>query len=132
MARRKTLTTDHEKTILLQAGSSAAQRRKALGLTQQDVAADIGVQNSALSNFETGRNYLATNHTVRLCWRLQMGMGDLYYGLEHLLHSDTTYQRILELLPTVSASAHEAILGILLHCIPPGQPQRRSSSRRRS
>jgi hypothetical protein len=58
MARRKRLTQAQEDAILVEAGRAAMASRKALGLTQKDVVEDIGITNTALSNFERGKNYL--------------------------------------------------------------------------
>ncbi len=51
-------------------GAAIADRRRDLGKTQSALATEVGLSQRYLSQIETGRTNLATQHTFRLLRRL--------------------------------------------------------------
>lgn len=48
-------------------GLRIMQRRKALGITQRELAEKIGVSDNQVSNIETGRCYPRMNNFIKIC-----------------------------------------------------------------
>jgi transcriptional regulator with XRE-family HTH domain len=53
-------------------GREAAKRRVELGLTQAEVAADIGLTRASLANIETGRQKVMLHHVYKLVSALRL------------------------------------------------------------
>jgi transcriptional regulator with XRE-family HTH domain len=53
-------------------GSRAATRRKQLGLTQEEIAKQIGLSRASLANLETGRQKILLHHVYELAAALEL------------------------------------------------------------
>jgi transcriptional regulator with XRE-family HTH domain len=53
-------------------GSRAAKRRDELGLTQAEVASQIGLSRASLANLETGRQKILLHHVYKLAAALKV------------------------------------------------------------
>lgn len=113
MQRREGLTPDQEATILKDAGKAVQAARRRKNLSQRELGRLARVSKSALSGFERGEHYPYLGTCVRLGFILELGMGDIFHGLDTLLIGDTTYNQILTLLPGTPQEVQEAILHFL-------------------
>ena len=55
-------------------GSRAAKRRDELGLTQAEVASQIGLSRASLANLETGRQKILLHHVYKLAAALKVDL----------------------------------------------------------
>lgn len=58
-------------------GKMVAQRRKTLGMTQEDLAPQIGLSRTSLANIERGRQKVLVHQLFALASALQMETADL-------------------------------------------------------
>ncbi|MFW9927906.1 MAG: helix-turn-helix domain-containing protein [Candidatus Thorarchaeota archaeon] len=56
-----------------------SERRKSLGLTQKEVAEQIGVRNATISDFEKGKRNLGSDKLEQLLPILQLTISELPY-----------------------------------------------------
>ena len=63
-------------------GKFIAQRRKAAGLTQMQLAEKLGVTDRAVSKWETGKAMPDVSLMLTLCAELQISVNDLLHGEE--------------------------------------------------
>ena len=61
-------------------GKFLSEKRKSMGLTQQDVADCIGVSNKAISKWETGEGYPDISSIPELCRILEISADDFFAG----------------------------------------------------
>jgi transcriptional regulator with XRE-family HTH domain len=69
-------------------GARIAQARKALGLTQGELAAQVGVSRSAVAQWETGRAGQVTANLSRIAAVLQVGVEHLLHGNDRADHAE--------------------------------------------
>lgn len=65
------------KTFYKDLGDSIRRRRKALGLTQADLASNVGLARPSVANIETGRQQLLIHQLYQFASALQMPVIDL-------------------------------------------------------
>jgi transcriptional regulator with XRE-family HTH domain len=58
-------------------GGLIKSRRKHLGITQENLAAQMGMSRAALANVETGRQNILVHHLYRFAERLDLDVTDL-------------------------------------------------------
>ena len=99
-------------------GAFIAQRRKALNLTQVQLAERLGVTNKTLSKWETGRCMPDYGVVPRLCDELGITAGELLDGREspRRLPSSPESERVVDLLRRVQELEQQRsqLLGIFL------------------
>lgn len=97
-------------------GQRIRQRRWILNLTQQQVAAQIGVQFQQLQKYETGMNRVSASRICDLANVLQVAPSYFFEGLEHPVQADElrskTEADLLAFFRQSTADAQTAILGI--------------------
>lgn len=99
-------------------GRKLRQRRKALGLTQVEVATDIDIDRSHLANVEAGRKALGGRALVKAARRLGLSLdflaapeGENPHGAAHARNEAEAV--ILALIRTWTASEVEALMAFL-------------------
>ncbi len=70
-------TQTTEEAVLLRVAHNIGQRRKALGLTQAQLAERLGVDTETLSRFERGKHAPTLKNLIRLAGLLQTTVADL-------------------------------------------------------
>lgn len=65
-------TTMTEMDLYRSLGRAAAKRRNVLGLSQAEVALEIGLTRASLANIETGRQKVMLHHVYKLVSALQL------------------------------------------------------------
>lgn len=78
--KKPTLMVDTERTeevVVLRVGRNIGERRRALGLTQAQLAERLGVDTETLSRFERGKHAPTLKNLIRLAALLQTTVADL-------------------------------------------------------
>lgn len=91
-------------------GLRIAKRRKALGLRQNALAAEIDISNNYLSGIECGKENPSLEVLVKLCNALKVTPDYLLMGN---MHSSNSPQNIVEGLRLCSAEDVELVCGII-------------------
>ena len=91
-------------------GLRIAKRRKALGLRQNALAAEIDISNNYLSGIECGKENPSLEVLVKLCNALKVTPD---YLLMENMHSSNSPQNIVEGLRLCSAEDVELVSGII-------------------
>jgi transcriptional regulator with XRE-family HTH domain len=74
------LMAPKDKQLYQQLGRRVAERRKAMGLTQTQLAEQLGLSQQTLAHYEVGRLRIAVSTLVKLAVRLQCSVNDLLEG----------------------------------------------------
>ena len=91
-------------------GSRIAKRRKALGIRQNALAAEIDISNNYLSGIECGKENPSLEVLAKLCNALEVTPDYLLMGN---MHSSNIPQNIVEGLRLCSAEDIELVSGII-------------------
>jgi transcriptional regulator with XRE-family HTH domain len=67
--------------ILVRLGRAVRARRLALGLSQEDLAAESGLDRTYISGIERGQRNVALRNTERLAQALRLSLSELMEGL---------------------------------------------------
>ena len=94
-------------------GERIAQRRKAAGLTQEQLAERIDVSTQTISYIETGRNAIRPENLAKLCKALDVSADFILFG--RLSPAETN--RIAKKLERLDAKETEAVEAILDKCL---------------
>lgn len=70
-------TQTTEEAVVLRVGHNIGERRRALGLTQAQLAERLGVDTETLSRFERGKHAPTLKNLIRLAGLLQTTVADL-------------------------------------------------------
>ncbi len=79
-------------------GRRIAEARKAAGLTQEQLAGQIGIASENLSRAERGRTILRTRKLVAVVDALGVSLDDLVQGRELTPRQGTTVARLIKLI----------------------------------
>lgn len=63
---------EEERLIYVVLGARIASKRRAKGITQEDLADGLGMSRASLANIETGRQGVLLHVAIRICDRLKM------------------------------------------------------------
>ena len=63
---------------LIKIGKYIAEKRKALGLTQKQLADHLGVRHNSVSSWENGINSIDVETLIRACQVLEISLGEVY------------------------------------------------------
>lgn len=74
--------TPEDKQLYKELGQRIAQARKALGLTQTQVAEQLGISQQTLAHYEVGRLRIAVSTLVPLAEILHSSVDELLHGQE--------------------------------------------------
>ncbi|WP_257886708.1 helix-turn-helix domain-containing protein [Vibrio parahaemolyticus] len=74
--------TPEDKQLYKELGQRIAQTRKALGLTQTQVAEQLGISQQTLAHYEVGRLRIAVSTLVPLAEILHSSVDELLHGKE--------------------------------------------------
>ncbi|MDO6708984.1 helix-turn-helix domain-containing protein [Photobacterium sp. 1_MG-2023] len=74
--------TPEDKQLYKELGQRIAQTRKALGLTQTQVAEQLGISQQTLAHYEVGRLRIAVSTLVPLAESLHSSVDELLYSQE--------------------------------------------------
>lgn len=113
------LIMDRSETAFYKAlGASIAQARKNLGLTQSELAVQLGIQQQALASYEVGRRRIPIETLVELSRKLYVDISDLVPGTPHLPEPKKPgpkprLQREVERLHTLPADKQRLILDLI-------------------
>lgn len=77
----KEITKDDENMIAGHVGAKVRQRRKAMGMTQQALAEEIGVKFQQVQKYETGANRIAAPRLLMIAEELKVDLGYFFIGL---------------------------------------------------
>jgi len=72
--------TPEDKHLYQELGQRIAQARKAMGLTQTQVAEQLGISQQTLAHYEVGRLRIAVSTLVPLADMLNSSVDELVYG----------------------------------------------------
>ena len=81
----------HEIDVLI--GKRLRHRRLQLGLSQQDVAASVGVRFQQIQKYECGANRISAARLWALSEALEVPVGYFYDGLADVAHRDSAAER---------------------------------------
>jgi len=88
-----------DKTFLREMGSRIALRRKALHLTQEEMAEKIEVSTQMISNLETGKKVIRPENLSRLCKALDISADYILTGSLRQPPEDPVFQSLSALSP---------------------------------
>lgn len=74
--------SEYEKRLDLQIGDAIRKRREALGVTQAQLGAAIGVTFQQVQKYEQGRNRVAASKLIRVAEALKCDIGELCFAEE--------------------------------------------------
>lgn len=74
--------SEYEKRLDLQIGNAIRKRREALGLTQAQMGAAIGVTFQQVQKYEQGRNRVAASKLILVAEALKCDIGELCFAEE--------------------------------------------------
>ena len=89
-----------EKSFLKEMGNRIYLRRKALHLTQEELAEKINVSTQMISNLETEKKAIRPENLSKLCATLNISCDYILTGREHSVPTDPLYQKFTEMSPT--------------------------------
>lgn len=69
------------KEIRQQVGSTLARARKALSISQQDIATKLGVVRAVVSRMEAGKRSISVEELPRLAWAYEVDVKTILEGL---------------------------------------------------
>lgn len=71
----------NEQKLMKAFGKRVAEVRKSKGVTQQQLAEDIGMSVVAIAYIETGKRWARLATLNKIAQRLNVHIGDLFYGI---------------------------------------------------
>jgi len=77
----KEITKDDENMIDGHVGARIRQRRKTMGLSQTELATEIGVKFQQVQKYETGANRVSASRLFLIAETLQVDLGYFFSGL---------------------------------------------------
>lgn len=95
-----------EKTLKRQIGIRILQRRKQLNLTQAELAEQLEISDSQISNIERGKYFPKMTNIVKLCTILDCNADYIFSGV--LKHS--VADNIIDLLSSLSIEEQKIVL----------------------
>ena len=99
-------------------GSYIAQKRRALNLTQEQLAERLGVSNKTISKWENGKCMPDYSVIQKLCEALHVTLAELMDGKDSAEESDRTYnnEQILDLIRRMQELEHQrqVLFGVVL------------------
>ena len=99
-------------------GSYIAQKRRALNLTQEQLAERLGVSNKTISKWENGKCMPDYSVIQKLCEALHVTLAELMDGKDSAEESDRTYdnEQILDLIRHMQELEHQrqVLFGVVL------------------
>lgn len=73
--------TPQDRQVIKRIGRNIRLLRSNLGITQEGLAANIGVKRDAVVDWETGKNMPSPYYLVKLVEELKTNWGTLFYGV---------------------------------------------------
>lgn len=86
-----------EESLLKQMGQRILARRKALGLTQDDLAERIGVTPPMISNLEQGKKAIRPDNLAKVCKALGLSADFVLYGGDTHSYVDVVIEKLMHL-----------------------------------
>lgn len=83
-----------DKAFLKQMGNRIFLRRKALRLTQEELAERIDVSTQMISNLETGKKAIRPENLSKICKALDVSADYIMTGTERYVSVDPIYQKL--------------------------------------
>ena len=88
-----------ETSFLKEMGNRIYLRRKALRLTQEELAERINVSTQMISNLETGKKAIRPENLSKLSAALNISCDYILTGREHCVPTDPLYLKFTEMTP---------------------------------
>lgn len=88
-----------DKSFLKEMGNRIYLRRKALHLTQEELAERINVSTQMISNLETGKKAIRPENLSKISIALDISADYILTGTEHHTFTDPLYQKLAEMSP---------------------------------
>ncbi len=95
--------------LLIQIGKRVSTRRKALGLTQEQLAEKMNVSIQMISNLELGKKAIRPENIVKLCYELEISTDYLLTGC----NADNQISEICDKLIQLSPEELNAICNLI-------------------
>lgn len=83
-----------DKTFLKEMGRRISQQRRALGLTQEELAERIDVSTQMISNLETGKKAIRPENLSKICRVLDISADYILTGAERTTPADPIYRKL--------------------------------------
>lgn len=83
-----------DKIFLKKMGNRISVRRRALGLTQEDLAERIDVSTQMISNLETGKKAIRPENLLKICNALDVSADFLLTGSDRSTSCDPVYRKL--------------------------------------